>query len=65
MLWIMYDLGFPTDAIDAVRNLYEHATTKVNLPSRVCTNKIPIERATIQGDTFSPFLFLLFMGSPC
>ncbi len=27
MLWIMYDLGFPTDAIDAVKNLYTHATT--------------------------------------
>jgi len=26
MLWIMYDLGFPTDAIDTVKNLYENAT---------------------------------------
>jgi hypothetical protein len=43
MLWNMYDLGFPTGAIDAVGNLYEHATN-VNLPSGVCTNKIPIER---------------------
>jgi hypothetical protein len=30
MLWIMYDLGFQTDAIDAVKNLYENATTQVN-----------------------------------
>ena len=30
MLWIMYNLGFPTDAIDAVKNLYENATTQVN-----------------------------------
>jgi hypothetical protein len=28
MLWVMYDLGFPTDARYAVRNLYEHATRK-------------------------------------
>jgi len=21
MLWIMYDLGFPTDAIDAIKNV--------------------------------------------
>eukprot|EP00983_Pelagomonas_calceolata_P018756 589227-Pelagomonas_calceolata.AAC.1 len=28
MLWIMYDLGFPTDAIDTVKNLYESATTQ-------------------------------------
>ena len=61
MLRIMYDLGFPADAIDAVRNLYQYATTQVNLPSGVCSNKIPIERGTKQGDTLSPFLFLLYM----
>jgi hypothetical protein len=61
MLWIMYDLGFPTDAIDAVKNLYENATTQVKLPSGVCTGQIPVERGTIHGDTFSPFLFLLYM----
>ena len=61
MLWIMYDLGFPTDAIDAVKNLYENATTQVKLPSGVCTGQIPVERGTIQGDTLSPFLFLLYM----
>ena len=33
MLWIMYDLSFPTDAIDAVKILYENATTQVKLPS--------------------------------
>eukprot|EP00200_Dunaliella_tertiolecta_P004997 CAMPEP_0202357912 /NCGR_PEP_ID=MMETSP1126-20121109/11759_1 /ASSEMBLY_ACC=CAM_ASM_000457 /TAXON_ID=3047 /ORGANISM="Dunaliella tertiolecta, Strain CCMP1320" /LENGTH=407 /DNA_ID=CAMNT_0048950907 /DNA_START=521 /DNA_END=1744 /DNA_ORIENTATION=- len=61
MLWIMYDLGFPTDAIDTVKNLYESATTQVRLPSGRSTEKIPVERGTIQGDTLSPFLFLLYM----
>ena len=61
MLWIMYDLGFPTDAIDAVKNLYENATTQVKLPSGVCTGQIPVDRSTIQGDTLFPFLFLLYM----
>jgi hypothetical protein len=62
MLWIMYDLSFPTDAIDAVKQLYEYATTQVKLPSGVCTGQIPVERGTaIQGDTLSPFLFLLYM----
>ena len=61
MLWIMYDLDFPTDAIDAVKNFYENATTQVKLPSGVCTGQIPVERGTIQGDTLSPFLFLLYM----
>ena len=61
MLWIMYDLGFQTDAIDAVKNLYENATTQVKLPSGVCTGQIPVERGTIQGDTLFPFLLLLYM----
>ena len=33
MLWIMYDMGFPTDAIDVVKNLYQQATTQVHLPT--------------------------------
>ena len=61
MLWIMYDLGFPTDAIDAVKNLYENTPTQVKLPSGVCTGQIPVERGTIQGDTLFPFLLLLYM----
>ncbi len=31
MLWIMHDLGFPTDATDVVKNLYQDATTYVAL----------------------------------
>eukprot|EP00983_Pelagomonas_calceolata_P056517 1144616-Pelagomonas_calceolata.AAC.1 len=33
MLWIMYDLGFPTDVIDTVKNLYEkcHYSSKTPL----------------------------------
>eukprot|EP00983_Pelagomonas_calceolata_P004512 146558-Pelagomonas_calceolata.AAC.1 len=61
MLWIMYDLGFPADAIDTAKNLYESATTQVRLPSGHSTGKIPVERGTIQGDTLSPSLFLLYM----
>jgi len=62
LLWIMYDLGyFPTDAIDAVKILYDNATTQVKLPSGIRTGQIPVERGTIQGDTLSPFLFPLYM----
>ena len=57
----MYDLGFPTDAIDTVKNLYENATTQIKLPSGGSTKPIPVKRGTIQGDTLSPFLFLLYM----
>jgi len=61
MLWIMYYLGFPTDAIDTVKNLYEDATAQIRLPSRGSTQKTPVERGTIQDDTLSPFFFLLYM----
>jgi len=61
MLWIMYDLGFPMDAIEVVGNLYQNATTQVSLPQGGRTDQIPVKRGTIQGDTLSPFLFLLYM----
>jgi len=61
MLWIMYDLGFPTDAIEVVKNLDQNATTQVRLPQGGHTDQIPVQRGTIQGDTLSPFLFLLYM----
>eukprot|EP00952_Eustigmatos_sp_NYUAD-ZCMA_P003656 16016-Eustigmatos_ZCMA.PRE.1 len=57
----MYDLGFPTDAIEAVKNLYQGASTQIRLPFGGSTCPIPVERGTIQGDTLSPFLFLLYM----
>eukprot|EP00983_Pelagomonas_calceolata_P026145 821650-Pelagomonas_calceolata.AAC.1 len=56
----MHDLGFPTDAVDNVRNLYKEAHTRVRLPSGNFTNDISIERGTIQGDALSPFLFLIY-----
>jgi len=61
MLWIMYDLGFPTDAIEAVKHLYTQASTQIRLPSGGSTDPIPVERGTIQGETLSPFLFLLYL----
>jgi len=34
---------------------------QVKIPSGSCTGQLPEERGTIQGDTLSPFLFLLYM----
>eukprot|EP00983_Pelagomonas_calceolata_P037735 1136484-Pelagomonas_calceolata.AAC.2 len=45
----MCDLGFPTDAVDTVRNLYESATTQVRLPPGRGAESFPVERGTIQG----------------
>ena len=60
LLQIMYDLGFPTDAINVIEDLYTNATTQVKLPMGK-TDAVLINRGTIQGDSLSPFLFLIFM----
>lgn len=59
LLMIMYDLGFPTDAIDVVRNLYDRANTTFQTPGGA-TGAVPIDRGTIQGEGLSPFLFALY-----
>ena len=60
LLCIMHDLGFTVDAIQAIRDLYTDATTRVKLPYDE-TDAINIDRGSIQGDTLSPFLFLVFI----
>ena len=56
----MMRLGFPTDAINVIANLYTNATTRIKLPAGM-TYPIDINRGTIQGDTLSPLLFLIFI----
>lgn len=60
LLQTMYDLGFPTDAVNVIANLYTNATTRIKLPAGL-TDPIDIDRGTIQGDTLSPLLFLIFI----
>ena len=59
-LSIMYDYGFPTDAIEVVRDLYTDASTRI----KACglkSDPIAVERGTIQGDSLSPLLFLIYI----
>jgi ribonuclease HI len=60
LLMILYDLHFPTDAIEVVKDLYTETRTSVQTPYGK-TKDIPIEKGTIQGDSLSPFLFVLYM----
>jgi ribonuclease HI len=60
LLQIMYDMGFPTDAIDVVKDLYTGATTQVKWGTGL-TSPIPVDRGSIQGNSLSPFLFLLYI----
>ena len=60
LLTIMCDLGFPTDAVEVVRDLYAGATTQVRWGT-LLTDPIPIDHGSFQGDSLSPFLFLIYI----
>jgi ribonuclease HI len=60
LLQIMYDLGLPEDLIHVVRDLYSQARTSVRTEHGT-TAPIKIDRGTVQGDTLSPVLFIIFL----
>ena len=60
LLQVMHALGFPGDALQVVQNIYTNNRTRIILPFGA-TPWINVDRGTIQGDTLSPFLFLIFM----
>lgn len=60
LLCNMHDLGFPRDAIDTIKDIYTNSVTIVQAAGGT-TQPIQVNRGTIQGDTLSPFLFLLFL----
>ena len=57
----MKDLGYPTDAVALIENIYSQSTTIFTGDHFGNTKPIPIQRGTIQGDTLSPYLFLIFL----
>jgi hypothetical protein len=60
LLMIMYDLGYPTDAVDVIKNLYTGASTRFRWGAEL-TKPIPVDRGSIQGDSLSPLLFLIYI----
>ena len=60
LLVVMHDLGFPTDCIDVIKDLYDRAETRFVLPAGLSPT-VEINRGTLQGDSLSPLLFLIFM----
>ena len=61
LLAIMKDLGYPEDAVKLVGNIYSQSNTIFIGEHFGQTQKIPIQRGTIQGDNFSPYLFIIFL----
>ena len=60
LLKVLYDLGYPADAVEVVKDLYTGTTTTFTMPEGSGIT-IPVHRGTIQGDSLSPFLFVLYM----
>ena len=63
LFMIMKDLGFPDDVITVVKGIYTGACTKIHLhkPQGITTNSVDVGRGTIQGDTLSPLIFLIYI----
>ena len=59
LLAIMHDLGYPTDSINLIGNIYSQSFTVFIGEHFGKTLPIPIQRGTIQGDTLSPYLFII------
>ena len=61
LLAIMKDLGYPHDAVALIGNIYSKSTTTFTGEHFGKTEPIPIQRGTIQGDTLSPYIFIIFL----
>ena len=57
----MEDLGYPLDAIEIVGNIYKGSTTSFTGSHFNTTPPIETSRGTIQCDTLSSYLFIIFL----
>ena len=57
---VMHALNFPNDAIQVIRSLHVDAFTRVSCNFGM-TQPISLRRGTIQGDSLSPLLFIIFL----
>jgi hypothetical protein len=60
LITVLQHLGIPEQALRCIPTLYNHATTTLKHQHRT-HRPIPVTRGTLQGDTLSPLLFLLYI----
>ena len=61
LFFILEYYGYPTHIINAVKNIYMKSSTTIQTPHGP-TEPVPNKRGTIQGDTLSPLIFIIFMN---
>ena len=57
----MEDLGYPWDVVELIGNIYTNSTTSFQSNHFGTTPPVHINRGTIQGDTLSPYLFIIVL----
>ena len=61
LLTIMSNLRYPEDTITIINNIYSESYTKFISSHFDPSQPTPIQLGTIQGDTLSSYLFILFL----
>jgi len=60
LMYILDYMKYPEQIKQAIKQIYTEPETKIDTPYGE-TNTIPLGRGTIQGDTLSPLIFLIFL----